>query len=151
MELNPTTLARLFSLAGLLAIAGCGGGDLRQPTYPVSGSVTIDDKPLADATVVFHAVDKSKFKWQELPQGKTDANGKFTIFTYETGDGAPAAEYNVGIALLEPVADDGGDQVKHTKNQVKLPLKYTDPNKSGLKAKVEAKATELPPFSLSSK
>lgn len=149
MKLSPVYRAVFF--LGLMLIVGCGSSDLRQPTYPVSGSITIDDKPLADATIVFHAVDKAKFKWQELPQGKTDASGKFTIFTYETGDGAPAAEYNVGIALLEPVSDDGGDQVKHNKNQVKLPSKYSDPSKSGLKATVEAKATELPTFKLSSK
>ena len=142
----------LFSVAQLaVALAGCGGDEMRQPTYPVTGKVTMDGQPVANATIVFHAVDKSKFKWQEVPQGKSDEGGKFTIFTYEMGDGAPAADYKVGIALLDPVSDDGGDQVKHTKSKVKLPAKYANAETSGLTAKVEQKSIELPPFDLSSK
>lgn len=140
----------LISVASLCT-AGCGSSDLRQPTFPVTGSVLIDGKPLPEATVVFHALDKTNFKWQELPQAKTDADGKFTVFTYENGDGAPAGEYKVGIALLEPVADDGGDQVMRHKNKFNLAQKYSDPEKSGITAKVSQGSNALPPFNVSSK
>ena len=130
---------------------GCGYGSIQQATYPVSGEVKLDGKPLVGATIVFHAIDKTKFKWEELPQGVTDANGKFSLFTYSSNDGAPVSSYNVGIALLQAAEEDGGDQVKRVKNAVKLPQKYADAASSGLTAKVEAKSTVLPVFELSSK
>ncbi len=145
-------LAVHFSVVvATLSVLGCSGDDMRQPTYPVTGRVTLDGQPLNNATVVFHALDKSKFKWEELPQARTDDQGNFKVFTYAVDDGAPAAEYQVGIALLEPVADDGGDQVKHSRPRIKLPAKYSDPKSSGLSAKVPAQATTLPTFELSSR
>jgi hypothetical protein len=38
----------------------------------------------------------------------------------------------------------------HDKSKPRLPAKYADPEKSGLTAKVEAKATTLPAFELTS-
>jgi len=143
-------LTVLFGVVLLLVLPGCENS-IEQKTYPASGEVKLDGKPLANATIVFHAVDKTNFKWAELPQGVTDENGKFKLFTYSSDDGAPAAEYTVGIALYQPTNDDGGDQVRREKNRVNLPDKFADPRTSGLKAKVEAKATVIPTFELASK
>jgi hypothetical protein len=133
-----------------LAMIGCGGDLPQQKTYPVTGSVTLDGKPLPNITVIFHAEDKSAFKWKELPQGTTDSEGKFTIFTYKNApaDGAPAAKYLVGIEFTPPPQDnDGGDQVKRVKG-VRVPAKYADPKTSGLSVTVEPKSNSLAPFSL---
>lgn len=135
---------------GLFCLAGCESS-IQQTTYPASGEVKLDGKPLAGAVIVLHAVDKTNFKWEELPQGVTDQNGKFNLFTYSSNDGAPAAEYTVGIALQQAVSDDGSDQVKREKNRVNLPTKFADPKKSGLTARVDAKATVIPTFELASK
>jgi hypothetical protein len=130
---------------------GCGEVNVEQPTYPASGEVRLDGKPLKGATVVFHAIDKSKFKWQEIPQAVTDENGKFNLFTYSSNDGAPAAEYKVAIALMQATNDDGGDQVVRERASVKLPAKYADHETSGIKATIEKRSTSLAPFELSSK
>ena len=143
-------LVILTSCAGLVCVSGCESS-IQQKTYPTSGEVKLDGKPLAGAVIVFHAVDKSKFKWEELPQGVTDQDGKFKLFTYSSNDGAPAAEYTVGIALYQANSDDGGDQVKREKTRVNLPPKFADPKTSGLTAKVEAKTTVIPTFELVSK
>lgn len=136
--------------SGLFCFVGCESS-IQQRTYPTSGEVKLDGKPLAGAVIVLHAVDKTNFKWEELPQGVTDQNGKFNLFTYSSNDGAPAAEYTVGIALQQAVSDDGSDQVKREKNRVNLPSKFADPKKSGLTAKVNPKATVIPTFELASK
>lgn len=142
----------VISLA-FMVMAGCGSDLPQQKTYSVTGSVTLDGKPLPNVTVIFHAEDKASFKWKELPQGTTDAEGKFTIFTYKNSpaDGAPAAKYLVGIEFTPPPQDDeGGDQVKRVKG-VRIPAKYADPKSSGLSVTVEPKSNSLAPFALSSK
>jgi hypothetical protein len=130
---------------------GCGGDNMQQPTYPASGMVTLDGRPVKGATIVFHAIDKAKFKWQELPQATSDENGKFSLFTYAANDGAPAAEYKVGIAMLGATDDEGGDQVKRDSSAQKIPAKYADSKTSGITATVNAKSTVIPTFELSSK
>jgi hypothetical protein len=128
-------------------LAGCSSDNLQQPTYPATGKVTFGGKPVAGAMVVFHPVDKSKFKWEELPQAVTNEQGEYSLYTYTSNDGAPAADYTVGIALV-PVADEGEDQVKLEKNRIILPSRFADPKTSGLTAKVETKATVIQTFDL---
>lgn len=129
-------------------LVGCGDS-IQQKTYPVTGEVRWNGKPAKRITVVLRPVDKSKFKWEEIPQAITDENGKFSIRTYTSDDGAPAGEYLVGIALMDPVSDEGDDQVKRELNAPRFPAKYADPEKSGLRATVDTKPTVLPPFELS--
>ena len=137
--------------AGMGLVAGCGNDLPQQKTYPVTGSVTLDGRPLAGATVVFHAVDKSNFKWGELPQGTTDQQGKFKLFTYSSEDGAPVGEYTVAIELAPPSQDEGDDQVKWDRSRPRLPDRYLDPAKSGFKVRIEPKSNELPAFDVKSK
>lgn len=132
-----------------VAVAGCGE-DGHQKTYPVTGRVLLDGQPVAGATVVLHPVDKTNFKRDERPQGRTDDAGNFTLFTYVPGDGAPAGQYKAAIAVLATEAESGSDQVKRSKGPA-VPAKYGHQDKSGLDATVSAGATTLPPFELSSK
>ncbi|MFN5101913.1 MAG: hypothetical protein ACK5GJ_03880 [Planctomycetota bacterium] len=139
---------RLFLLVlSLVVSAGCGDS-INQKTYPVTGEVRLDGKPFKGLTVVLRPVDKTNFKRQEIPQGITDENGKYTIYTYVSNDGAPAGDYKVGIALMQPVDEEGGDQVKRDPNQPLFPPKSADPETSGLKATVDKKSTVLPTFDL---
>ena len=143
-----------FVLVLALLLPGCIKQEfqnLRQPTHAVQGQVTLDGEPVANATIVFKPVDVAKFKWREQPQAKSDAEGRFTVFTYEANDGAPAGDYRVGIAILAAAEEEGSDQVRREKAAVKIPARYGDAATSGLAAKVEAKPTELPPFELSSR
>ncbi len=75
--------------------------------------------------VVFHPVDKAKFKWEELPQAVTNEKGEYSLYTYSSNDGAPAADYTVGIALV-PVADVPAlVKSKRFKNRISLPFANT--------------------------
>ncbi len=102
----------LVLLMGTFALAGCGGGGDagKEPIYPVSGTVTMFGAPLADATVAFAPQEK-----QPTAIGKTDAQGKFTLTSYEYGDGAASGNFKVVINKSAPApasrgsAPSGGD------------------------------------------
>lgn len=64
-------LVRLVALAPLLLVTGCGG-DEGGRGVPVSGKITLDGKPLADANVTFMNDTFAGF-------GKTDAEGKYRL------------------------------------------------------------------------
>jgi hypothetical protein len=87
-------------VVGSLILAGCSGpeGDAnRRPTAPTSGVVMYQGKPVADATVSFLAISGDPIS----AFGLTDAQGKFTMRTYEDGDGAPVGEHQVTITKTE--------------------------------------------------
>jgi hypothetical protein len=73
-------------LFGLLT--GCGRGPR---LVAVSGTVSLDGKPLADATV--------QFEYSELPRsavGRTDSSGRFTM-SYHNRAGAPVGSCKVHV------------------------------------------------------
>jgi hypothetical protein len=96
--------SRLVSIAalGLLAVglAGCGGKD--EPKYvKVSGTVTLDGKPLADAVVMF--APKSTKESQnpgKSSSGYTDENGHYVLKIANDGkDGALVGTHVVRINM----------------------------------------------------
>jgi hypothetical protein len=127
----------VLSVAWLLVAAGCGSkGPNLPPQYPVSGSITIDGKPLAGAGIMF------------LPRGETrgtgafgmaDAAGKYSLKTDHGGPGAPEGEYAVTISKV--VNRDGTPyvpkpDVAEAGERETMPGFYSDSMKTVLTAKV---------------
>jgi hypothetical protein len=127
----------VLSVAWLLVAAGCGSkGPNLPPQYPVSGSITIDGKPLAGAGIMF------------LPRGETrgtgafgmaDAAGKYSLKTDHGGPGAPEGEYAVTISKV--VNRDGTPyvpkpDVAEAGERETMPGIYSDSMKTVLTAKV---------------
>lgn len=136
---------RLFlascALTGL-GLASCGKGDGRKPTFPVNGKVVLPDgKPAQHATVVFHPVGEAGPDVVK-PRGKVASDGTFKLTTYDGDDGAPAGEYQVTVELW--LSNGKGDESPTNR----LPIKYAQPDKSGLVATVNAGPTELKAFEL---
>ncbi len=88
-------------LAGLtLLCTGCGDN-----VAPVSGRVTLDQKPLANATVIFSPLS-DQFNPGPGSRGKTDANGEFTLqLMNKDVKGAMIGKHKVSITAYE--GDDG--------------------------------------------
>lgn len=134
-----------YLVLGLLAWLGpgCAKGPPR-PIYPVRGQFLFEGRPMAGAFIVFHPLDDADPR-AVRPRAHADAEGRFVLTTYSTGDGAPAGDYAVTVQW--PVARPGGGDHEDDPPD-RLRGRYSDPKTSGLKARVEAKANDLPPFQL---
>jgi len=111
---------RLVVVGMVLVAAGCG----RSNVAPVSGRVTLDDKPLARATIVFQPVSEEKNPGPGSV-GKTDDQGQFTL-TLMTSNvrGAVLGKHKVSITAYE-----GGDEIPSSGSRpvfrkALVPLKY---------------------------
>lgn len=131
------SVRRLIGLALTVALAGCGGSG-NPTTYPVSGVVLQNGKGVANVNVAFFPESGPS------ASGRTDADGKFTLTTFETGDGAVAGEQKVAITPVSQVASDpNADVITDAKTyaiakpkDLPIPAKYVDPGTSGLRVKV---------------
>lgn len=93
-------------------LAGCGGG-----TVPVSGTVKLENgTPLTAGDIEF-----SKEGENLAALGTIDESGKFTLYTYKDGDGAPPGKYSVTINNADPTINEIYTQHSTT------PLKYEIP------------------------
>lgn len=77
-----------------LTLTGCSDGAAgaakREKVSKVSGKVTMAGAPVASAIVTFSPGGK-----QPAANGRTDAEGKYTLTTYDPGDGAAPGDYTV--------------------------------------------------------
>jgi hypothetical protein len=106
-----------------LFTAGCGSRD--PYTYaPVSGRVTLNNKPLADATVSFQPVAAGTATPGTGSAAITDKDGRFTLEVVGTKvKGAVVGMHKVRIDLpREPENDPTDDRPKKIKH---LPAKYS--------------------------
>jgi hypothetical protein len=88
----------VFSLwAAVSAIPGCGRGQ-QQPAklVPVAGKVTVDDRPLAEGSVVFWPDPAKGNQAKEPATGEIYGKGDYTLYT--VGEkGAPPGWYKVVV------------------------------------------------------
>jgi hypothetical protein len=98
-------MTRRWTCAAALLLAGCGGATGPR-AVPAGGTVIYLGKPLEQGTIVFFPVDDARM--QTTPNGEIK-DGKFSLSTYVSGDGAPAGEYKVGIRSTTEVPGKGGE------------------------------------------
>ena len=127
-------------LAATLLAVGCRGSISAPSTQAVSGSVLYKGKPAAQVSVTFHP----QFPLEHFkPSGMTDANGKFTLSTGASNNGAPRGEYLVTFEKLTAGSDKKGLDI-----DVDLwKGKYADPTTSKFKVEIRDNV-ELEPFKL---
>jgi hypothetical protein len=119
------------------ALGGCGGGPV---LVGITGTVTLDGKPVEGASVTF----MPQFAGQPA-LGTTDAAGKFTLTTHPHGRGAMPGTHKVTVRKVETtgfltdgeglsggVAPEGIQETWHT------PKRYADPETSDLTIEVES-------------
>lgn len=73
------------------ALAVCVGCDRGPRLVPVSGVVLLDGQPVANAAVLFIPAEGRP------AEGTTDAEGKFTLQTFQPGDGALVGTHDVTV------------------------------------------------------
>jgi hypothetical protein len=152
----PRSIYGAVALSGLLFLAGCSGGSSegRVEVYPVTGKITLNGAPVANAIVSFSPTGE-----QPAATGRTDGKGVYSLTTYDAGDGAAAGEYEVlvvkeSVSPAASAAPGGHDpnarvstpSVQHSARGGRaaagsgsaLPDKYSRRGQSGLEAKVTA-------------
>jgi hypothetical protein len=105
----------------LIALQGCGGR-----TYaPVSGTVTLDGKPVVKAVVTFIPLPKPGSRDAgDSASGTTNEKGEYTLKTYTPQgwkDGAQVGKHKVSISQQETRGE--GDRSVTTE---KLPKRYNE-------------------------
>jgi hypothetical protein len=139
----------VLALVCALSGAGCGGSKFKT-TYPARGQVLCDGKPVTGIKVVL--ISQEDNDPLVRPSGTVDADGRFELSTYASGDGAPAGSYTVTIMapLPEPKGQAGTKAASKPPAPPTLPVsaRYSKPETSGLTVVVEAKDNELPPLTV---
>lgn len=153
-----TIVASIGVLCFSLGVLGCSGvPDDRPAVVPVTGKITYKGEPVTGAIVTF-ASEKSP----RPATATTGSDGRFSLTTFNTGDGAVPGEHLVTITKSEPQAAasdpamaDAPDLSKGLPTDYptaggtgevelpgggksQLPAKYADPKAPPLKATVNA-------------
>jgi len=106
----------LFVLLGLASLVGCDSGP---SLVPVSGVVTLNDKPLTSGTVIYHP-DKAKGnKFGGLSVGEINDKGEYTLQT----NGKPGAP--VGPCKVTVTSTGSAEVPDNTKPSTKSPVNPT--------------------------
>ena len=130
-----------FALLGLLAtVPACGGGAIK--TEGVTGVVTLDGEPLANATVYFTPAEGSSGASQSV--GTTNEAGEYKLQTLlgAADAGTTPGDYVVTIDCVDEVPtgdmklNDDGDEVPETEEIQRVPARYLNASTSGLTATV---------------
>ena len=82
-------------------IVGCGSDPEHYEIVPVSGILTCEGQPVANAMVNFTPIaDESRKEGRpgRLALGRTDETGHFTLTTYENNDGAIVGRHVVTVS-----------------------------------------------------
>ena len=87
----------LFAAFGLAGCGGGGGGVARPKTVKVTGKVVYKGQPVAGASVAFLGDGSST-----PALGRTDAEGRFELTTFDAGDGAVVGTHKVTVAKIVP-------------------------------------------------
>ncbi|HEV7281496.1 MAG TPA: carboxypeptidase-like regulatory domain-containing protein [Pirellulaceae bacterium] len=138
-------LVRSLAIWGFVAfLVGCGGPS-GPPRGIVRGQVTLDGKPLPNATVMFRndAIGVAQ-------SAMTGADGKYEFIAYEQ-TGLPAASYKVTVSsarFMQPGEEtkivDVTQSLPNQPPPANVPAIYTDAATSGLSADVNQ--GNNPPF-----
>ena len=105
----------LLTIGLIVGLTGCG-----QDTGPalgnVTGTVTLDGKPLPEASVTFYPADDGR-----PSQGTTDENGKYTLRFTGTKEGAMVGQHSVQVEVGVPM---GESDTPPAPKGPQLPAKY---------------------------
>ncbi len=164
-------------LVVLIALMGCAlgcssGSTSRIPTFRVTGTVTLNGKPVEGAVVNFIPLEG-----KSSAIGSSDAQGNYSLSTYAPADGAPEGQYKISISKFDgapppaaaaaatpppgtlapgglpedytpPTAGGGGGPAKPAGLKNLLPAKFANADTSALRATVEKGGTNKFDFDL---
>jgi hypothetical protein len=111
-----------FTIVAAFLALGCGNSKLAS----VSGKVTLDGKPLANARITFQPIGTGTAYPGGGSFGKTNANGEYTLSLIDgNGSGAFVGKHRVAISCLpeDQSTNPQADRPKKTPPDI-VPAKY---------------------------
>jgi hypothetical protein len=133
----------LVLVCGMLFLSGCGGD---RPTAPASGTVKMNGKPLANASLTFQPIGGGM-----ASTGITDTSGRYTLnFLYSEDEGAIVGTHNVIIRTHKKAAntEDTSNDRADPSARDPIPRRYNDATE--LTMEVPADGTDSADFDLKS-
>ena len=152
---RPVKLALSILATVGIVLTGCSNSS-RPPTYPVTGTVTSQGKPVAGAAITFVPTGNEG----EAASAITDSEGKYALTTWRAGDGARPGEYRVKVSKQEQTTVDSSKMVRNLSIEEEqkiyveskkprppakslIPSKYQDDQTSGITHTVPKKSSVL--------
>lgn len=140
-----------YSVLFVAAGAGCG---VKDRSGIVAGCVTLDGRPLTQASVMFENAELAVARMATL-----DESGRYTVRTSD-GKGLPAGRYVVRIVPGAPLDSESptaatllggqGEKLSRDSNRNAIPECYRSASTSGLTAEVESGGRHTVDFALRS-
>jgi hypothetical protein len=131
----------------LLLALGCGS----RKFAPVSGKVTLNGEPLANALVAFNPIPKGGSSEAGPGSiGTTDANGEFTLRVRPDQPGALVGNHRVGITAMVPAAGDTDARQPRRRGSATKPLPRRYNEETTLTFEVPSAGTDQAIFELKS-
>lgn len=124
MRIGSTKYAVISLLA--LAIVGCGD---KHGLVPVSGTVTIDGKPLTVGQVMVSP------EGSRASIGPLDNQGRFQLTCYKKGDGLAVGTYDAAVSAVE--------QVGERELRWHAPKQYASERTSGISVTIDGPTDDL--------
>jgi hypothetical protein len=142
---------RFLSVAWLLvvltALSSCGQRSNETPLFPATGELFVGDQPGVGAQLAFWPAQESADRWPSgYPRAVVDQAGKFVVETFGAEDGCPEGDYTV--LVIWPAASSDTESGGDAETVDRLGGRYSTRETSPLKAKVEAKPTDLGRYQL---
>jgi hypothetical protein len=137
----------LLGLAFVFA-SGCGSSKF----VPVSGRVTLNGQPLANATVAFQPVGEGQtVEMGPGSSGKTNENGEYTLTTATGKKGAVVGKHRVLISTVETNSEEEQRPQRGKRPAPdKIPRRYRIGEKDELSFVVPPAGTDKADFALTS-
>ena len=132
----------------IVLFLGCSGS---KKFAPVSGTVTVNGKPLANATVSFMPVaEQGSIEAGDSSVGKTNEKGEYILKSSKGKGGAQVGKHKVSVSLLSEQAGDRDERPPRGGWPMadKVPAKYNA--KTELTYEVTAGGTDKADFPLKS-
>ena len=129
-------MMRALTLATLVALfGGCDNGMPR--TIPVNGHVLFDGKPPPATGTIYFTLAKDAGAGTMRPGiGDFDAEGRFSVTSFEPGDGLLPGAYKLRIECWATPPNMEGKPVKSH-----VPARYSDAQQNGMELTVDSAAS----------
>ena len=132
--------AAVCLMLGLLAGCGGNGAPQRPATAIAQGMVVYRGEPVSEAVVVFQSTTPGGYAASAM----TDEHGEFDLKAFPPASGAVPGAYVVTIlkGSQEDVYAGGGSPAATPASVPLIPVKYSLPAQSGLKAEIPESGTQ---------